>query len=340
VTSISYIRAAQVGVVAVAADLIFNQGRTLSGIALGAIGSFGLQVCKKISDANVKRNYRIYPPQDFSPESNEQSLKSALTRVQAEHPLIYQRYLKTHEVSTQDEALAHFKEKLKEGVCYGRATVLLKPGQPFSIQQNMSSMKAEEAYYYQIVQSLHISASSYLRNADLEMNIENMEQRLKIILGESFEEMLARGDRAMDSQAALNHLKMDDPISTFATSSSFTVQAPPEIYQRIFEKSIEKSGIPKRADIVGVIDLPKHVIAFQYGPKGYFLYDPFSIDKGLFQYPDKATFFQSLREHALYDVQRSKYMALEKDKVSPEEILKDADTLVWQAEASFRFKAL
>jgi hypothetical protein len=62
------------------------------------------------------------------------------------------------------------------------------------------------------------------------------------------------------------------------------------------------TNFPKDQDFVGVIHIPNHIIGFQYGPRGYFIYDTLNSLKGLFEYYDPETFFSELKEHVLYDV--------------------------------------
>jgi hypothetical protein len=75
----------------------------------------------------------------------------------------------------------------------------------------------------------------------------------------------------------------------------FYAEEPVTSWQWHLENVISTSSIEDGC-IRGCIHLPNHVMAFQYGPEEYFIYDPFSqSDGGLFQYPDKHCFIEGAR---------------------------------------------
>jgi hypothetical protein len=61
-SKINYSRAAQVAIIAVGADLCFNQGRTISGIALGSLGSCAIEKAKQ-----VRPYFSIRPLDNINP---------------------------------------------------------------------------------------------------------------------------------------------------------------------------------------------------------------------------------------------------------------------------------
>jgi hypothetical protein len=126
----------------------------------------------------------------------------------------------------------------------------------------------------------------------------------------------------------LKNLHKNHHFSTFLESENFLVKAPYATYRANLEKAM--LHFPGSHDFVGVIRSPQHVISFQYGPKGYFIYDAISNNKGLFSYPTSEKFFQGLRHHALWDTEHTKYSILEKEKqgIEPDELRDDAQELV------------
>jgi len=51
----------------------------------------------------------------------------------------------------------------------------------------------------------------------------------------------------------------------------------------------------------GCVFLPRHKFAFQYSQQGYFIYETIDCE-GLYQFPDKKTFFEQLKKQIQYDL--------------------------------------
>jgi hypothetical protein len=102
----------------------------------------------------------------------------------------------------------------------------------------------------------------------------------------------------------LKNLRKNHYFKKFLDSENFPITAPPMQYQNILEKTMR--AFPKSQDFLGVVILPAHVISFQYGPKGNYLFDPYLYEKGLFSYPDAETFCKELAWHVFDDACRCK----------------------------------
>lgn len=62
-----------------------------------------------------------------------------------------------------------------------------------------------------------------------------------------------------------------------------------------YQSTIKASCI-QNEQIRGVMELHEHVVTFEYGSQGYFIYDPYSKKNGgLFEYPNKECFFNGAR---------------------------------------------
>ena len=128
-------------------------------------------------------------------------------------------------------------------------------------------------------------------------------------------------------------------VQNFINSEDFPVLPPYGTYQKILEQVM----IPfSQQDIVGVLDLPQHLIAFQYGPRGYFLWDAFDEEKGLSQYPDSDTFFRELAKNAVYDVSSYKFSRCQKEKPegSYEENLQEAQRRLENTQTHYAIRPL
>ena len=75
--------------------------------------------------------------------------------------------------------------------------------------------------------------------------------------------------------------------------NAFPAGSSPSVYQAHLEKAIASFPLRIRDGVItGSILTPGGIMAFQYGPE-YFIYNSLNSG-GLFEYPDKERFFESL----------------------------------------------
>ncbi|MBX7067510.1 MAG: hypothetical protein K1X28_09795 [Parachlamydiales bacterium] len=347
-SSISFTRAAQVGVCAVAADLFLNQGRWTSGLLLATLGSSALEILKETINAAERSRYRVIKYTGFDIPQDVESLKRALQRIKKDYSDEYEDYLEKNQLSSEQEILDHFQKKLSKGCCYGIANTLFDKilrGQGANIQESARRIESEDAFYHQISQTFTTSeiegAERVLHLKRRCKQISKLEAALKV-LEEAFERKeipvnLNKGDndQKLETQEVLLKMQERHPLLAFSSSDRFPAIAPFSTYREKLEEALTALG---KENIIGIIDLPKHVVSFQYGPAGYFIYDSFNQDKGLFQYPNAETFFREMRKHVLYDLQGVKNRVIEEENpnLTSEEILKDAKELVNKVEIIYR----
>jgi hypothetical protein len=333
---VSYTRAVQVAVLAVAADLYWNQGCTVSSIALGYLGYLGtvaIEAYKQRSqDISFQHSaYRRQSRPDIDePVRQKESLKKALARVQKDYSALFEEYIKSKKLSSPEEVLDFFIKELEQGCCAGVVDTLFEKiilKESRSLQESATLLDSESMFYYQILQMLYVVSKASLELSDnyalqdmlKERNdmfkewiecYENYTLPLKELPKELLDRDSAEWDREIEKRTAqykekfAKHLKdlgRNIHQSTFQDSEEFPVAALPKMYKENLAKAT--LTFPESQDFVGVIHTPKHVFAFQYGPKGYFIFDTVDSSKGLFRYPNREIFFQQLQREVLYDVQ-------------------------------------
>lgn len=343
-SSISFTRAAQVGVCAIAADLFLNQGRTISGLLLATLGSSAIEILKETILAGERARYRVIKSAGFEFPNETDSLKRAFHRLSNEYPEDWGKYLAEKQLLSEQEILDHFKIELAKGCCYGIASALFDKilrGERVNIQDSVRQISSEDVFYHQISQKFttfstrgaELILRSKLRNKQI-FWLNSAIEALK--LGKQPDSLIGPG---IDIEAEILKMQSRHPLLAFSSSDCFRAKASCSIYQVELEKVM--AALDKE-NIVGVIDLPKHVICFQYGPAGYYIYDSFNRDKGLYQYDEPATFFEELRKHVLYDLQTVKVMALQEQNpnLKSEELLEDVTERVKKIEISYKIHGL
>ncbi len=260
--NVSYTRAAQVAVCAVAADLYVNQGRTTSAVLLGVLGNLGLEfgrwIKKHVIDVvlEVHNKYTVLPNRRFNPADDEEALRKALERVRSDYPKPYQAILEKEKIHSDAEAFTHFKKALKGGCCHGVASAIFSRIHPQgcpTIKESAKGMTNEDVFYFQIVHCLYPKEDRFAKN---------------------------------------------DPLRSQILSEYFPIKASSRIYLERLEQT--RQQVPPEEDVLGSLVFFNHILTFQYGSQGYYVYDPFM--KGLFKYPSAEIFSQELRRHALFDI--------------------------------------
>jgi|GEM_PF-3091140 len=396
-SKVSYTQAAKVAVIAVAADLYFNQGQTVNAAALAILGNCALGLGKKVYDSfcffREFRHRCAYTRDIQNPFKEQEALIQALERIQIDYPEEFGRYIKSKKLSSKEDILEFFTETLSEGCCAGTANALFDKivgKQSHSLEKSVKLLQSEDVFYLQILGKMHThekiekdySYTEALKNMKKlyptldsveitwEYRMKNLEKRCdkrrnnlgadlvsqavdleqlhslkkeyesqipnNIVFSSSDSskkkwmrkagKIKARIEKGCEKR--LKHIGQKHHFSTFLESEKFLVTASCEIYQAALEKLMLQ--FPQSQNFVGVIYLPNHVMSFQCGPDGCFIYDAFDSNKGLFSYFEFEKFIEELRHHALWDTQHTKYSIVEKEKqgVELDELREDAEELV------------
>jgi hypothetical protein len=353
--------AAQATLWTIAAGLYFNQGQTAGALLLGGLGSFIVhKMGEKVREE--MRRIKVLGPEKFEfsilngltsdPLENEEKVKKALARLQNDYPDEYKEVLERNTIFSEGEIVAFFKDKLHKGCCYGLANALFDNicrGVTASVEQSILFLQDEDVYYHQLLNVFLPEAQSGVIDISAKMLVlkKMMDQLSQARKDGSIPKAFSEED--LISEAELMKLSLvdraanlgrHDHVRNFSDSEKIPIETAPQGYREVFERAMR--AFPEEHNVVGVVDLPKHVISFQYGPRGYFLHDSFNAHKGLFEYFDPDTFFSQLREHVLYDVQRQKQRLVKEKKPDaiPEEIRKDAKELLKNIKPLYRMRPL
>jgi hypothetical protein len=329
---VSYSRAAQVAVLAVAADLYWNQGRTVSSLALGYLGTVAVEAYRQLSPflSFQLSAYRRTPKRDIdNPIRQKEALKKALARVQKDYSALFEEYIKSEKLSSREEVLDFFIKELTRGCCAGTADtlfdkIILKESR--SLQESATLLDSESIFYHQILQKLCVQSEVHLEMSSFCAEEDMFKERMECLKNYTFppkelgDSHSAEWDKEKEKRTAqykekfaknLKDLGRNAHSITLHDSEKFPVTALPKVYKENLKKAT--LAFPESQDFVGVVHTPNHVFALQYGPKGYFIFDTLDSSKGLFGYPKPEIFFQELQRQILYDAKAH----AEKDKVLP-----------------------
>jgi hypothetical protein len=327
---LTYTRMAQAAVIAAATGLYLKQNRKLTALTLGVLGSAVLEVAGKAINYSYHEffkwyKYKVGAFRSFDPVKNSGALRGAIERIKTEFPEQYQCYL---EKETLTDALIaeHLTKKLQQGCCAGTANAIFDRiirRQSFSFRDSAPLIRDEEVFYFQILQhfvrsilqcdSLDVEMGKRLyKNGKELLSSEKEKSRfMPTSLCEFFVTELEELNKDIEKRRAFSsELLKDYHFKHFLDSDPFLGFSSVDTYQTVLEKAMRK--FPEERDFVGVLNLPEHVLSFQFGPKGYFIYDSYNPSKGLFSYSDTTTFFQELMNHAIYDLSHIKHTYLKK----------------------------
>jgi hypothetical protein len=312
-SSISYKQATQVAAFAIAVAIVPPVGvaSAIGTIALGVIGYFGIEMADKIKEeckaAFDSRLHRIVPLQRFSLKNREEELRKAVERFRKEKS--HDLYLWPAEILSLEQECTLFQKSLNEGCCHGAVSTLFDgiEKKRLSIEQSASAIAVEDVFFRQLAQVLMIRMQTLEKETNLQIQtIQCLKCFPSDALPKSLEELLKTSDETliilkehMQRYAdEKTHLKEIDPLlSPSFSSREFPPELPCHSYQCILEKTIQCFPPMTNSPIRGTISIPRqHVMAFQYGPEGYYIYDSCSpLTGGLLKYSDKNSFFKKLR---------------------------------------------
>jgi hypothetical protein len=228
--------------------------------------------------------YKILPLHRYAFPQDNQILISTLKRIEEKYPKIHKNYLTENRISSEKEILDHFIVELSKGCCAGRIYALndkIHRQESSSLKEIVSSMRTEDYFYFQILPHLHNST----KKTEMQWEKERIGEELH--------------------------------TNEFFESARFSVRTLDSGYRCALENALDRFFIYEEQNFVGALHIPEHVIGFQYGPQGYFIYDPADTGKGLYWYRNNVQlFFQELSRHALDDTHYHKYSICEQSASS------------------------
>ncbi len=345
-SNINYIKAAQVGVLAISAVLI-TQGRPIVALFLGILGPLLIEGASQSHKPKIPTSAQFSPPKfkygfyllhefgfriapRIDDEIEQEALKDAIAQIQKDYPIELEKYLKykTVDIASQSEILKYFTTLLTEGTCAGAANSLFDKivrNQSESLQQSAALVKKEDLFYHQILSYLHLDAYC---NIQAPYNVHKKEIAKLPGKEKIAAEKNLKQTKKVSTIKCLRELNRKYHIGTFPRSKKFPVLSSAEKYQNVWETAMRL--FPKSQDFVGIFDLPNHMLTIQYGRKGYFLYDSRTNKKGLFAYPDRNIFFRELRYHILSDIHGHFFDAIRQqdDQKPRKKMLEEAEDLL------------
>lgn len=352
-----------VGVVAVAivADVCLTGGQTIKKIFFGVLGKNNPSY---VAPNNSKPKYQVIPHLFHNYENEDEALKMALERVRKNFPEEFQKLLMQKKLSNEDEILSYFKREFSKGLCSGVTDALfdkIHRKESFSLKQSASLLNIEDIFYHHALQELCVKRPDLdiftmleLLQTRRELCEKNQRQFCEFVetlssksssppmkeekSDEEWEQVKKqiRGQLEKD----LMHVGKDFHSSTFPQSSNFLILADVLTYQNALEELT--CQFPGDVDFVGYMHIPNHLFSFQFGKSGYYLYDSFNTDKGLFEYPDLKTLLQDLRGHVYTDVVCIKGTSVIKTNPNLEfkDLQTNVDELVKKAKGYFGVRPL
>jgi hypothetical protein len=327
-SSVSYTRAAQIAVVSLAAGLYWNQDEGVTALALAVLGSATAEIAGRVINFMKKPQYKIGAFRSFDPAKNQLALLGALERIKKEYPDQFKLYQEKTKL-TETELVGHFQKKLQEGCCGGSADAIfdrIHRHQNYSLRESASQIKDEDVYYFQLLSTFRFGLlkkdenelARRIYNEGLQL-IQRNEGALPVVKLH-FQETTKLNTEWDNQKKLCEELTQNCYFRHFEKSDLFLADCCAKRYRKALAKVMEK--FPGEQDFVGVLDLPQHVLSFQYGPNGYFIYDSYGPSKGLFEYPNEEAFFQELVKHAMYDITHIKPgLMKEKQPDMPDQLL-------------------
>ncbi|MGC2596310.1 MAG: hypothetical protein WA347_08525 [Rhabdochlamydiaceae bacterium] len=339
---ISYKRAAQVAAGSIALALVppVSIVAAIGAASLGTIGIFGIEYADKIRESYVgARDQRLHGMaswQGFSPADHQEALEKAVGRLRKE-----KSYEWIYSNSSIEEDYAKYQKELEEGCCHGAVSTLFHgiEKQRLSIEQSATALVAEEVFFRQIVHQLErgvdflekdvneqiqtikdargikrIKNFAQFLAGSLDVTCRAMEKGLKEFEGYETELTNLR-EKIKKYGEEKTHLKEEDPLlSPSFESRKFPPERSWHSYQQALEKALQ--SYPVDTTVRGTVNTPKHVMGFQYGPEGYYIYDSFSpTTGGLLKYSDKESFFKKMRTLVLQTIPFTKTLTREEINV-------------------------
>ncbi len=326
--------------------------------------------------------YRMCRSREFDPSKEEAVVEKALTRIKQEYPAEYivlqnvcsiannpsnliekiQRSSNNQAPNTSEkETQSYIKKELPTGCCFGISNAIFAEmvnTPSASLAESYHRIQSEDVYYHQVLQLVAGGQSEFidqkakiLVEANCRFEGLTLEDPRKVETNESesfqdyyrkFENVCTNNCKKMSQylQGRFKNINLSCCSTNFQASDKFSMHAESATYRDIFEKAMK--DFPDSQDFVGVIHIPRHVISLQYGPRGYFLCDPYAWWEGLYEFPDSAKFFSQLRKIVLFDTKNIFGIIFKRvfPNVSSEQIVKDIQEEIEKREIYYSVRPL
>jgi|GEM_PF-4093665 len=277
-----------------------------------------------------ERDICIHAPSEAS--DYLEIFNKVISRIKEEYPDELGLFLQFE--GTPEETYKELFRQPLEGLCAGTTNALVgyilnRKNGCDSLQKSVFLLKFEDMLHGQCIANLYFQTDSIYTNRLVDFELRHnsdfmrfLESRQQLATqagldsdvadlyrqaGDSIREQVLERQRMSRMRLTKNYL-----IGTFLDSDTFSAKDSAKKYQKVFERAIHHR-YPKTSNFLGGVSLFGHILTFQYGPRGYFLYDCFDSNKGLFAYTNSKTFFKELRNHVIYDNQCGKEGFIEKD---------------------------
>ncbi len=224
-------------------------------------------------------------PIELSPESIDRATARAND---------FWKQLKGHDLSKNRQTEQQAEEHLREGCCRGATHTLLDYGATgLSMKDAIFSMDGskDDILFRQLVSEIDI----------LDRRHSRLERQLNVCKDSGGREQLLRKleDKLSRTKEVISQLNSQGihPLyrnSTLREAVRCTAFASLEGYAEALNKVTGSASA--ETTVQGIILIPKHIMGFELGPKGYYLFDTYLREqKGLYSFPDKETFMKATR---------------------------------------------
>lgn len=198
----------------------------------------------------------------------------------------YRRFLKSYNINSENE-FEHWSQVIHKGTCAGQASVLLaklKKDPNLSLRDSLSLITPKEIIFEQIMETIRVNLFCKIQAHD--HTIKKFSKKSKEIASHFSD----KKQKCLEEQTRLNAL-FPRPMPMTLSDDRNRFHAFSNSYQKHLEDAIEAQSL-QNEQVKGTINLPNHVLTFEYGPRGYFIYDPYAeATGGLFEYPSEQKFF-------------------------------------------------
>lgn len=308
----------------------------IGALALGILAIYGVEAASQMKQGfDLTRNanhYRVALLPDFDPQKNEEAISHAVDYLKQNHKKAFKWYCKDHNLSSDHEAILFFQNYLSGGTCHGQVMHLLEKAKETNSSFNrkiVNELKMQAVCLKQMVHHLHSGVCAKIKNIDVieevksnklyheqlsdviyklksnNLSAEQLEKE-ELLLDTKHDLKQWKEDKLIEFKKAKKELKSADfsYSASIIKSKQFPATAQESSYQAFLEEAL--NTVSSENGVVGSINIPSHILAFQYSSEGYFLYDSINSETGgLLKYPNKETFFQQMKEQILRDTQET-----------------------------------
>lgn len=195
----------------------------------------------------------------------------------------YKWCMKSNNINSENE-LEYWSQQIHKGTCAGQASLLLaklKKDSKLSLRDGLSLITPKEIIFEQLMELIRV---------DLYFTNDYIAKKFTKKSKETASYFSDKTQKYLEEQTRLNAL-FPRPLPMTLVNERDKFHAFSNSYQKYLEEAIEAQSL-QNEQVKGTINLPNHVLTFEYGPRGYFIYDPYAeATGGLFEYPNEQKFF-------------------------------------------------